>query len=466
MRIGLLLLSLLFSLPKPSFAGPSPGKKAVYLKVKAASGQGVYALLRKYQLLDQPENLDLFYRINKLPQNAELIQNRSYLLPIKVHSYDGKSIRSSIGIADMALAKTIQEYNKKLTTSKIRKTDYLKDRQLWIPAPLDPTETILASNGRQNHQKSINRTKSDAPLASKSTGDDPRKQFLVASMSPINSRLVSEHKMSEAEIQRLYTRASTPATDLGMPRKVSSKTLHVPLFGPDYASVALTSSELEDQVFYIVPGHGGPDPGAIAKNVDGAYTICEDEYAYDVSLRLAKNLMEKGATVYVIVQDKNDGIRDEKYLDCDKDEFSHGGHEIPLSQKKRLKQGISKVNRLYAKHKKKGVQKQWMVSLHIDAQSEDNRQDVFFYYQGESANSKRKAIDIQNVFEQKYQQYRKDEEYTGTVSSRPLYVVRHSDPEPIFIELANIHNPEDRKRILFPKNRQLLADWITEGFLL
>jgi N-acetylmuramoyl-L-alanine amidase len=227
----------------------------------------------------------------------------------------------------------------------------------------------------------------------------------------------------------------------------------------------LSSNELSNEVFYIVPGHGGPDPGAMAKNVDGNYTICEDEYAYDVSLRLAKNLMEKGATVYVIVQDKNDGIRDEKYLDCDCDELSFGGNDIPLNQKKRLKQGISKVNKLYSKHKKKGIKKQWMVSLHIDAQSEDTRQDVFFYYQSESEISKNKAIDIQKVFEDKYLMYRKDQEYSGTVSSRPLYVVRHSEPEPIFIELANIHNPEDRKRILYPKNRQLLADWITEGFL-
>lgn len=43
--------------------------------------------------------------------------------------------------------------------------------------------------------------------------------------------------------------------------------------------------------------------------------------------------MQKGATVFVIVEDENDGIRDEKYLDCDKDETSYGGHDIPTSQK-------------------------------------------------------------------------------------------------------------------------------------
>jgi len=36
----------------------------------------------------------------------------------------------------------------------------------------------------------------------------------------------------------------------------------------------------------------------VAKNVNGKFDVCEDEYAYDVSLRLAKNLLEKGAEVF------------------------------------------------------------------------------------------------------------------------------------------------------------------------
>ena len=56
-------------------------------------------------------------------------------------------------------------------------------------------------------------------------------------------------------------------------------------------------------------------------------------------------------------------------------------------------------------------------------------------------------------------------EYNGSVSTRPLYVIRASRPEPIFIELGHILNVKDRDRILKPSNRQLLANWITEGFL-
>jgi len=46
-----------------------------------------------------------------------------------------------------------------------------------------------------------------------------------------------------------------------------------------------------------------------------------------------------------------------------------------------------------------------------------------------------------------------------------LYVIRASNPDPIFVELANIRNPKDQERILSPKNRQVLADWMLEGFL-
>lgn len=443
-----------------AFAGPIPNKSKSLLTVKAKSGQGVYGLLRSYKLLDNKTNLDLFYKINALTKNESLVKNEIYKLPLSVYEFDGNSIRSSIGLKDLTKARQIEHYNQSLIKSDVKKQSFKQDKKIW--APLAITNQYKWDNTVMNAPLVKNNVKPSATIQKR---EDARKQILVASMTTLKPILVAERKMTAREIMTLEEKAELTSSSSNLATKVSSKSLSVPYFGDKYENVILSSNELANEVFYIVPGHGGPDPGAMAKNVDGDYTICEDEYAYDVSLRLAKNLMEKGATVYVIVQDKNDGIRDDKYLDCDCDEQSFGGSDIPLNQKKRLKQGISKVNKLYSKHKKKGIKKQWMVSLHIDAQSEESRQDVFFYYQSESEISKNKAIDIQKVFEDKYQMYRKDQEYSGTVSSRPLYVVRHSEPEPIFIELANIHNPEDRKRILYPKNRQLLADWITEGFL-
>ena len=70
----------------------------------------------------------------------------------------------------------------------------------------------------------------------------------------------------------------------------SGKTIHEPLFGKELAKVRVTGNRLKGACFYVVSGHGGPDPGAIGKI--GNVELHEDEYAYDVALRLARNLME------------------------------------------------------------------------------------------------------------------------------------------------------------------------------
>mgnify|MGYP003228905470 CR=1 FL=1 len=86
-----------------------------------------------------------------------------------------------------------------------------------------------------------------------------------------------------------------------------------PLFGEKLAKYTIDSDELNGACFYLVSGHGGPDPGAIGEL--RGHPLHEDEYAYDIMLRLARNLMSKGAKVHIIIQDAKDGIRNDKYLD-------------------------------------------------------------------------------------------------------------------------------------------------------
>lgn len=73
-----------------------------------------------------------------------------------------------------------------------------------------------------------------------------------------------------------------------------------PLFGKSLASYKVTSSDLKGACFYLVSGHGGPDPGAIGKM--GSHELHEDEYAYDIMLRLARNLLTRGAKVHIIIK--------------------------------------------------------------------------------------------------------------------------------------------------------------------
>ena len=239
------------------------------------------------------------------------------------------------------------------------------------------------------------------------------------------------------------------------------KVLYQPLFGKSYERVALKDQMLKGAVYYLVSGHAGPDPGAVGKY--GPYELAEDEYAYDVTIRLARRLMEHGATVYMIVQDKNDGIRDETILKMDRDEVNYNGSTISLNQTKRLQQRTDAINRLNATHK--GAY-QRMLSIHVDSRSIGQNIDVFFYHHQNSTAGRELAQNIHQTFTSNYKRYQPNRNYFGSVSERSsLYVIKYSHPPTVFIELGNIRNNLDQLRFVIPNNRQALANWITEGIL-
>ncbi|WP_196890696.1 N-acetylmuramoyl-L-alanine amidase family protein [Aureivirga marina] len=232
------------------------------------------------------------------------------------------------------------------------------------------------------------------------------------------------------------------------------------IFGKKHKDVKLIDNKLEGAVYYLVSGHGGPDPGAIDKYK--GKLLCEDEYAYDVTLRLARKLIQHGATVYLIVKDKNDGIRDDVILELDKDEVVHPNLKIPLHQGKRLKQRTDAINKLYKQNKKKF---QRLLVLHVDSRSKRQNIDVFFYHYEGSNTGKSLATTLRNTFKRNYKKYQPKRSYEGTVSSRNLYMIKNTYPSMVYIELGNIRNSRDRKRIINPENREAMAKWIKEGVL-
>ena len=231
-----------------------------------------------------------------------------------------------------------------------------------------------------------------------------------------------------------------------------------PLFGKKYANYSQVSSELKGACFYLVSGHGGPDPGAIGKI--GNHELHEDEYAYDIVLRIARNLMMRGAEVHIIIQDAKDGIRDQYYLNNSKRETCMGS-PIPLNQVARLKQRCDKINALERKTKCKYRR---ALFVHIDSRSKSKRTDVYFYHSG-SSKSKRLARTLKSTFQKKYDHHQPGRGFRGTVSKRNLYVLQNSAPPAVFVELANIQNTYDQQRIVESNNRQALANWIAEAFV-
>jgi N-acetylmuramoyl-L-alanine amidase len=234
-----------------------------------------------------------------------------------------------------------------------------------------------------------------------------------------------------------------------------------PLFGGKYSKVPIIDTKLKGAVYYLVSGHGGPDPGALGTY--GPNTLSEDEYAYDVTLRLARNLTSHGATVYMIIQDETNGIRDEAILKLDKTEKTIKGDYLPLNQKERLKQRVDAVNELYYKHQ--GAF-QRLIAIHIDSRSQGQNIDVFFYHHENSNRGKHLAEEIHKVFTSKYQRHQPGRPYHGTVSTRGgLYLIRNTIPPTVYIELGNIKNYRDQLRFVISDNRQALANWIEMGVM-
>lgn len=232
-----------------------------------------------------------------------------------------------------------------------------------------------------------------------------------------------------------------------------------PLFGKEFQELKLTDEDLKGAVFYLVSGHGGPDPGAIGHY--GAQLLYEDEYAYDITLRLARNLMMKGAKVHIIVKDPDDGIRSGQFLTPDTDETVMG-QTIPLNQIQRLKQRSDAINQLSLTETSSY---QRCIEIHLDSRSQKQQLDVFFYYHEGSKAGLKMAETLRKTFEINYKKHQPARGFSGTVSSRNLYMLKNTRPVAVFIELGNLRNFRDQQRFILESNRQALANWLTDGIV-
>lgn len=230
-----------------------------------------------------------------------------------------------------------------------------------------------------------------------------------------------------------------------------------PLFGSKLATYQITSQELSGASFYLVCGHGGPDPGAIGTY--NGHKLHEDEYAYDIVLRLGRELLMRGAKVEIVIRDSKDGIRDGHILAPSKRETCMG-EAIPLNQVQRLKQRCVHVDRL-AKGDKSRYKR--AVFVHIDSRGTGQQTDVYFYHAPNSVKGKRLAHSLRTTFANKYSKHQPNRGFKGTVSERNLYVLRNTQVVAAFLELGNIRNPQDQKRLVIPSNRQALARWVADG---
>jgi N-acetylmuramoyl-L-alanine amidase len=374
-----------------------------YLRVKLYKDMSVQQLLESYFLNEYDCNYQQFLKINKLTKDIPLRKSKIYNLPILIYQYNGKSIRSSLGIADLDLAKFIESFNTNLFKKNMKQQSYKVDNYLYVP----------------NHALNC------------------RNKKVVKPKVELNNTEIPE-------------------------KLIAGRTQTVGIFGKKYEEVPIIDKKLKGKIFYVEGGHGGPDPGAQAK-VEGR-TLCEDEYAYDVSLRVARELIKHSATVFIINRDPNDGIRDGDFLLCDSDEQTFPDLKVPARQKPRLFQRSDAVNQLFEKYNKKGITDQRLIVIHVDSRGKKEHIDTFLYYQSGNEESYRIAKKMQATLESKYAT-KANRDYTGTVTTRDLHMLRETKPTTVFVEIGNIRNEFDRKRIMIKNNRQAIASWLAEGFM-
>ena len=224
---------------------------------------------------------------------------------------------------------------------------------------------------------------------------------------------------------------------------------------------SIIDTQLQGALFYLISGHGGPDPGAVTE-INGKQ-ISEDEYAYDITLRIARKIEAHSGKFFMIINDPDDGIREDELLDIDYDEYCYPQEEIPKNQTQRLIQRADAVNNLYEENRDYKYQR--VIILHLDSRSTGANVDVFFYHFPDSKKGEATAKTLQSTFAAKYAEFQPNRGYNGTVTSRNLLVIRKVLPPAVYIELGNIQNERDRKRFIKPNNREALAKWIVEGLI-
>lgn len=422
MSIRILVLSALWCLIVPSIVEASI---PYFHRVQAQNGDSAQRILKRYHLNDQTCNFSQFIKINNLSEKASIVAGKDYLIPVYIYDYNGKSIRSSIGIGEENWDKAlrIKSYNEILHSEGLRRLDIINSKLVWVPY----------------HELNCLGTK-----------------VIIDEQDVINKSLETGKK-SKSNVAFASKGANGKETGTSSGRKFA-------IFGSKYEDVPLLTSQLAGKVFYLVGGHGGPDPGAMGKK--NGKTICEDEYAYDVTLRLARLLLQHGATAYMVTRDDDDGIRDDTFLDCDSDERYWGSKTtMPLKQIARLRHRSAVVNALYDKHRKQGVNDQFLVAIHIDSRSKAAQTDLFFYHYPGSSKGKQLAQSLHSSIMDQYAKHQPGRKYNGTVSERNLHMLRETKSSNVFIELGNLNHPTDQKRILESENRQVLAEWLCQGFL-
>ncbi|QFI14961.1 LysM peptidoglycan-binding domain-containing protein [Borrelia maritima] len=233
-------------------------------------------------------------------------------------------------------------------------------------------------------------------------------------------------------------------------------------------------SRLKDKLIILDPGHGGLDPGAIVKSRDGLGNevfVVEDEYVYDIALRLYVYLKEEGANVELTILAPDHLIRNsvfanntfvnvknEVYNDYDlnkNDTVDSWINGTPAGLKKRL----VVVKNIVSKYKNIKDKDIAFFSLHAD-NSVGAPKSMGFYYQKDD--EKKYDIHSKSAAE-KITEGMKRSFY---VKGQNLHVLRNNIVKTkLLVEVRNLAFPEEAWSIRSSKLRDQDSKILANGIL-
>ncbi|UPA13453.1 LysM peptidoglycan-binding domain-containing protein [Borrelia turicatae] len=233
------------------------------------------------------------------------------------------------------------------------------------------------------------------------------------------------------------------------------------------------NNSLKNKLIIIDPGHGGLDPGAIVKARDGLKNeifVVEDEYVYDIALRLYVYLKEYGANVELTILSPDHLIRDsvsanntfvnvknEVYNDYDLNKTDTVDSWINGTQEG-LRKRLAVVKKFINKYKNVKEQDVLYISLHSD-NSVGAPRCMGFYYQSEDG----KGFDAHS--KSMIEKMTKGFKRTPYIKGQNLYVLKNNVVKTkLLVEVRNLAFDEEawaiRSSKLRDRDSKILADAI------